>query len=233
MSITFAKLNSLKIITLTPILVLATLLSVSAFAKDLNESNSVTEPSPKESLITSTYKSDIESIRITLNAQQKSIQKLSNNLPSNEIAKLVDKIQSIEYSLNTIANKDDYFTYADWAAIAITCVAVLLTIVGLALAGFAFWGYKEIKDLTKCSAATEAKLVAEKTTTEMIHSIVKNELEKLINDGKLREPLQDAIDIILRKDSNDPEQKRAKELLDELDIDEQSIEQLDIDRKLL
>ena len=53
---------------------------------------------------------------------------------------------------------------------------------------------------------------------EMIHEVAKSELEKLINDGKLREPLQDAVDMILRSDPNNAEKKRSEELLQELDI---------------
>ncbi|MEZ9441264.1 hypothetical protein AB4219_24235, partial [Vibrio atlanticus] len=66
-----------------------------------------------------------------------------------------------------------------------------------------------------------------RTMRDMLNSVAKTELEKLINDGKLRKPLQDAIDMIIRNDSKDPERERAKELLDELDIEEE----LDIDEE--
>jgi hypothetical protein len=127
-------------------------------------------------------------------------------------------MESVESSINTIYERDDFFSYADWAAIAITCVAVLLTVVGLAIAGLAFWGFREIKELTKNSAAAEAKVVAEKTMKETLNSVVKSELEKLINNGKLREPLQDAVDMILRNESDSS--NRTAALFDELDINE-------------
>lgn len=135
-----------------------------------------------------------------------------------EETRLERRLESIESSLSSMTSKNKYFTYADWAAVAITCVAVLLTIVGLAIAALAFWGYREIKELTKNSAAKEAKSVAKQTMEEMIHEVAKSELEKLINDGKLREPLQDAVDMILRNDPNNVEKRRSEELLHELDI---------------
>lgn len=138
--------------------------------------------------------------------------------PKQRNINLETKMESVESSINTIYERDDFFSYADWAAIAITCVAVLLTVVGLAIAGLAFWGFREIKELTKNSAAAEAKVVAEKTMKETLNSVVKSELEKLINNGKLREPLQDAVDMILRNESDSS--NRTAALFDELDINE-------------
>ena len=159
----------------------------------------------------------------TLDAKVESLEKTLKAITSEqakpkEETRLERRLESIESSLSSMANKNKYFTYADWAAVAITCVAVLLTIVGLAIAALAFWGYREIKELTKNSASEEAKSVAQKTMEEMIHEVAKSELEKLINDGKLREPLQDAVDMILRSDPNNAEKKRSEELLQELDI---------------
>ena len=71
--------------------------------------------------------------------------------------------------------------------------------------------------MTKNSASEEARLVAKQTMEEMIYGVARGELEKLINDGKLREPLQDAVDMILRSDSDSIDKKRTEELLNELD----------------
>ncbi|WP_244323511.1 hypothetical protein [Salinivibrio costicola] len=159
-----------------------------------------------------TLEAKIESLEMKLEAIT------SEKGQSKEETRLERRLESIESSLSSMTNKNKYFTYADWAAVAITCVAVLLTIIGLAIAALAFWGYREIKELTKNSAAKEAKSVAQKTMEEMIHEVAKSELEKLINDGKLLEPLQDAVDMILRSDPNNVEKRRSEELLHELDI---------------
>ncbi|EKY4205194.1 hypothetical protein RCQ54_004275 [Vibrio alginolyticus] len=172
-------------------------------------------------------------IQAALNEQEKAIKQLTLKQPSKEkILALETKLESIESSLSSISNKDKYFTYADWAAVAITCVAVLLTIVGLAIAALAFWGYKEIKELTTASAAKEAKEVAKRTMEEMINSVAKSELEKLINDGKLREPLQDAVDMILRSDTDNVDKKRTEALLNELDLFEPELEDSEDDESL-
>ena len=148
--------------------------------------------------------------------------------PKQRSINLETKMESVESSINTIYERDDFFSYADWAAIAITCVAVLLTVVGLAIAGLAFWGFREIKELTKNSAAAEAKVVAEKTMEETLNSVVKSELEKLINNGKLREPLQDAVDMILRNESDSS--TRTAALFDELDKNELDIDEFESER---
>lgn len=201
-------------------------------AKPLKEGAISLSTSELNELRTTIEKQDIEinELRITIKKQDGEINSLINdhliNHKKNELAlieqsksqsKQETKLELIEKLLNTIESEKSYFSYADWAAIAITCVAVLLTIVGLAIAGLAFWGFREIKELTKNSAAAEAKIVAQKTMEEMIHDVAKSQLEKLINDGKLREPLQDAVDMIMRNDKNSDDKKRAEELLDELD----------------
>ncbi|RBM90834.1 MULTISPECIES: hypothetical protein [Vibrio] len=154
---------------------------------------------------------------------------ISEKTQPEEKTRLEARLESIESSLNSMSDKDDYFTYADMAAVAITCVAVLLTIVGLVIAGLAFWGYREIKELTKTSASKEAKSVAKQTMEEMINGVAKSELEKLINDGKLQNTLQNAVDMILRNDPNNREKKRTEELLSELDFDESEFDGNDND----
>ncbi len=192
----------------------------------------------------------LNDIREALNKHQVALQKLLESLPttsdgnlsekieSSEISKIelavqairteapeslhvIDsRLESLESSLNNYVSKDKYFNYADMAAIAIACVAVLLTVVGLAIAGLAFWGYKEIKEITKNSAAHEAKVVAQKTVNETIHNVAKSELEQLINDGKLQETLQNAVDMIIRQNPDNPEKDRVQEILSELDSED-------------
>ncbi|MFN1552092.1 hypothetical protein [Vibrio natriegens] len=142
----------------------------------------------------------------------------SESTQSKQETRLDRRLESIESSLGSITNKDKYFSYADWAAVAITCVAVLLTIVGLVIAVLAFWGYREIIDLTTKSTAEKAHSVATQTIEDSINSVAKSELEKLINDGKLRKPLQDAVDMILRNDPSSDDKKRTQDLFNELDL---------------
>ena len=212
------------------------LLSIFANASELNNS---TIPFKKN--LISVNENDLVKIKAVLSEQSEAIRLLSDMQSSNELevklelleASLEDivkkevqfnednrlerRLELIESSLYSISNKDEYFTYADWAAVAITCVAVLLTIVGLAIGALAFWGFKEIKDITKNSAAKEAASIAKQTMEENINQVAKSELEKLINDGKLREPLQDAVDMILRNDTNSIDVKRTEQLFQELD----------------
>lgn len=89
-------------------------------------------------------------------------------------------------------------SYAEWAAIVLTCVAVLVTVLGVLIALLSFWGFRNI--------AKEARSISEKTASNMtkkqvencINDIAKVELAKLIREGELREPLENAVDIIFR-----------------------------------
>lgn len=223
--------KQLKLLIATFLSLFIVVFSVSSKA---SESNSNTNALQKSSV--SITESELTDIKATLSKQEKAIQLLIEKQQSNEEkslepvtsevippkkeTRLENRLKSIESSLNSMNNKNKYFSYADWAAIAITCVAVLLTIIGLAIAVLAFWGFGEIKELTKTSAATEAESVARQTMEVMINGVAKSELEKLINDGKLQDTLQAAVDMILRNDPNNVEKKRTEELLHELDIDE-------------
>ncbi|NVK75470.1 MAG: hypothetical protein HWE24_18515 [Oceanospirillaceae bacterium] len=240
-------------------------LFIAVFSVPSNSSESKLDINASQNSSVSIAASELAEIKATLSKQEKTIKLLIENQQGNEEkytpktrmesleksmeavtsekgqpneeTRLEQRLKSIESSLNSMTDKEDYFTYADWAAVAITCVAVLLTIIGLAIAALAFWGYGEIKELTKNSAAEEAKTVARQTMEEMIHDVAKSELKKLINDGKLRETLQDAVDMILRNDPNNAEKMRSEELLSELDFDEsefdgtESDENFDGDKK--
>ena len=172
-----------------------------------------------ESLAENSY----ESLTNQLKSLEKSITKIEAKLNTLNSSALENKVNTFESTLESYSTKDDYFSYADWAAIAVTCVAVLLTIMGVAIAVIAFWGFTQIKDFTKNSAATEAKAVTETTVNEILNNVVKSELEKLINNGKLQKPLQDAVDMILRSEIGKSELYRTKAIFDELDIDEEEI----------
>ena len=234
MSINCTQLKSLRTASLG---IFIALLSVSSNASesklntDVSQKNSVfITVSKQENTIKPLLEKQLNNERNhAMEAKIESLEKALEAIPPETVQpkeenQLKSRLESIESSLSSIANKEKYFTYADLAAVAITCVAVLLTVVGLAIAALAFWGYKEIKELTKNSAAEEAKSVAKRTMEEMINGVAKNELEKLISSGKLREPLQDAVDMSLRSDSNNVDKKRTEELLHELDVFESDLD---------
>lgn len=210
MSTDSSLLKSLKVASFGILIITSVTLdaSESEFNKELTLHNSQIVPEKQLSEL----EAKVKVLEKNLDAihSDKSLQNQDNIIDT--------RLKSIESSLDSMTDKDKYFTYADWAAVAITCVAVLLTIIGLAIAALAFWGYREIIELTKNSAAEEAQRVTKNTIEEIINGVAKNELEKLINDGKLRQPLQDAVDLILRTDSNDIEKTRTKQLLEELDV---------------
>lgn len=143
-------------------------LFIAVFSVSSNASEPKPEIDTYQNSSVSIAVSELAEIKATLSKQEKSIKQLIDKQQSNEEkyapkvrveslekslgavtsekaqpkeeTRLELRLESIESSLNSMSDKDDYFTYADMAAVAITCVAVLLTIVGLVIAGLAFWG---------------------------------------------------------------------------------------------
>lgn len=90
-------------------------------------------------------------------------------------------------------------SYADWAVIALTCVAVLVTVLGVLIALLSFWGFRNISKEAKNISEKTASNITEREVASCINGIAKVELAKLIREGELREPLENAVDMIFRQ----------------------------------
>ena len=125
------------------------------------------------------------------------------------IADLNSKIEELGYShvikshlgdlksdVKKLKDEKSYFSYADWAVIGLTCVAVLITVFGVGIAMLSFWGFKNLKNSTEELTKSIANDVAQKTVKEETHNITKIELENLIAEGKLNAQLENAVDIV-------------------------------------
>lgn len=140
------------------------------------------------------------------------------------------QLSNEDYDLPVLKNRIDnlyesqsYFSYADFAAIAITAVAVLVTVVGIAIAVLSFWGYKNIRATTKASAKAVAENVATKTTEQKIDSVVKDKLIELVDEGRLTQHLEDVVDALILRNQEDTKKVNWDELdtdWDELDARE-------------
>jgi len=112
-----------------------------------------------------------------------------------------DEFPVLKRRVDSLYDNQSYFSYADFAAIAITSVSVLITIGGIFIAALSFWGYKNIKNTTEETTRRIAEKVATDTTKLYIDNVAKNKLEELIDEGRFTKQLEEILDvIILRKD---------------------------------
>ncbi|MGX9463058.1 hypothetical protein ACWXWU_17755 [Shewanella sp. A14] len=136
-----------------------------------------------------------------------------SNEPPNDYPRLKTRVDNLY-------QHHDFFTYADFAAIAITSVSVLITIVGLAIAALSFWGYKNIKNTTTKTAEAVAEKVAGDTTEQKIDNVVKCKLEELIDEGKFTKHLEDVVDAFILRNKNDNKSVNWDELDNDINWDE-------------
>ncbi|MBG0757426.1 hypothetical protein BOO21_19020 [Vibrio cidicii] len=121
------------------------------------------------------------------------------------VEKNLEKLKSsghidIEKRVDNLYDEKKYFSYADFAAIAITCVSVLITVVGIAIALLSFFGFKNILKTTRSSTTALATQIANDTAKNAIEPAVEKQLTKLIDEGKINKHLEEVVDnFILRR----------------------------------
>lgn len=123
---------------------------------------------------------------------EKSIPDFWSNIGNYEV------LLSSSPNINNQNTPHSTISYADWAVIALTCVAVLVTVLGVLIALLSFWGFRNIAKEAKIISEKTASNVTKKQVENCINDIAKVELAKLIREGELREPLENAMDIIFR-----------------------------------
>ncbi|MBU3824939.1 MAG: hypothetical protein H9917_08950 [Candidatus Oceanisphaera merdipullorum] len=133
---------------------------------------------------------------------------------------------NLKERVDALYKNQSYFTYADFAAIAITSVSVLITIIGIVIAVLSFWGYKNIISKTESSARNVAEKVAGETTENKIDDVVKCKLKELIDEGRFTKHLEDVVDTFILRNKSDEKDINWSELDESIDWDD-LIENLD------
>jgi len=129
------------------------------------------------------------------------------------------KFNSLKDEVKSISDERGYFSYADMAAVSISVVSVLITVLGIVVAILSFWGYRNIQKTVQAQAANIAKTHAAEAVSLAIQDIASEELKKIIDEGNLNKHLQDAVDVILRSQRAVIFSKTS-ELLNEIDQEE-------------
>ncbi|MNS87770.1 hypothetical protein D3C72_1217250 [compost metagenome] len=83
------------------------------------------------------------------------------------------------------------------------CVAVLVTVLGVIVAILSIFGYQKIKDsatkIAEEKTLETATTVAKDVVNDQLQGIASTEVARLIAEGELREELERAVDMILRR----------------------------------
>lgn len=85
-------------------------------------------------------------------------------------------------------------SYSDLAALLLTAVAIIVTVLGVFIAILAFWGYSQFRRSSKSAAVqfVKAELENGKIRKE-ISEIVVAEVVRQLDDGKLKDIIEDAV----------------------------------------
>lgn len=99
-------------------------------------------------------------------------------------------------------NDNERLSYAEWAAIVLGCVTVIVTVLAVVIAILSFWGFRSIttnaKVIAKNISNQISSQVAKDEVVSRINNVAKEELAKLIDEGELSEHLENAVDMIYR-----------------------------------
>ena len=98
-----------------------------------------------------------------------------------------DEIHSLKLLILNIKN-DEKVSFAEWSGILLASVAIILTVLGLVIAVFSFFGYKKMIN----SAEETARIKAEEIILSKIHETTESELIKLFEGNKLDQVLTNA-----------------------------------------
>ena len=155
--------------------------------------------------------------------QENLITELQTELKTQSIHK--KNIEELESEISNLADKKESISFVELASIALTSVAVLVTVLGIGVAVLSVWGYNNIKKSTdKIANDVAIKVVNEVATKQVktdIPDIVKNQLSDMIKEGKLNNSLESVVDMIMRNNKAKKESVDL-ELFAELDEPEES-----------
>ncbi|PSW39347.1 hypothetical protein C0W40_21320 [Photobacterium leiognathi subsp. mandapamensis] len=117
---------------------------------------------------------------------------------------MIKKQSKLESEHKIIEEKTSDINLSTWVSILLGCVAVIITVLGVIVAILSIYGYKNLKDSTlKASIAiaeTTTSDIAKEEVKKCIDSIAKNELIHLIDSGQLTSHLENAVDVIIRRE---------------------------------
>ena len=151
-------------------------------------------------------RNNLEALRNTDNNEQNLITKFGNIEIDKKIEELEKLISSQKNEISNLKNKiaensgDHSMTFAVWAGIILAAVAVLVTILGVCLAIFSFFGYRNIMTSAQSIATEKASEKATEVATDVANNITpdatKQVLIRLIEDGKFNQIIRNEVETV-------------------------------------
>ncbi len=113
------------------------------------------------------------------------------------------KYESLKLELASQKEANTNLEFPVWISIVLGCVAILVTVLGVIVAILSIFGYQKLKialpKLQKKKTLETATTVAKDVVNDQLQGIASTEVARLIAEGELREELERAVDMILRR----------------------------------
>ncbi|MEN8360074.1 hypothetical protein ABFO60_04970 [Acinetobacter baumannii] len=113
------------------------------------------------------------------------------------------KYESLKLELASQKEANTNLEFPVWISIVLGCVAILVTVLGVIVAILNIFGYQKIKDsatkIAEEKTLETATTVAKDVVNDQLQGIASTEVARLIAEGELREELERAVDMILRR----------------------------------
>lgn len=103
-----------------------------------------------------------------------------------------NKIEALDAKLNSV-KVDDGMNFAIWTGILLASVAIILTVLGIVMALFSFFGYKKIKNSVPVLATNTSTVVATSVAEKLAPIVTEKVLVKLLEDGSFDKVINDAV----------------------------------------
>lgn len=133
----------------------------------------------------------------------------------------------IKADVKNLHSSDDNMGFSTWTGILLACVTVIVTVLGVVMAIISFVGYRNFRSSTEEAARQishdVASEIAREEANNKITEVAKQEIARLIDEGQLKEQLESAVDLIVRKNRTSSGERGGFNNYPEIDeIDEDS-----------
>lgn len=114
-----------------------------------------------------------------------------------ENKKLFMQVEELKSKLSKIEDSKSEVKFVEWIGILLAAVSAIVTVLGVFIAIFSFFGYKKIVSSTTDLATTIATDISTKKVTEIaqkkVPASVQDELIKLVDQGRFDNAIYDAV----------------------------------------
>ncbi len=155
---------------------------------------------------------------------ENTIQLLSEALTKQKetIYHLESEVKLLKSDRTDKESTNDEINYSVWASILLACVTVIVTVLGVVVAIISFFGFNHVKESAKQTATEISEIVAREQANTEINQVAKAEIARLLDSGELKEHLESAVDLIVRR-NNSSNLIHGFEKYPELDEEEQDL----------